>query len=287
MRPSDENQNASTRPNLMSSSRRTVAPDDGILASLERGSTNSQMRRSWLVFGATVSLLLTAMVAWLAYNNATSVRALSVEVRPEPHVLAGPAAIDIPAAPPDTTDAPEIQQAAAIVDVPDTAAAAAVAATAPARPPLVMLPPEKGGAAPAPEARPVPREEIAQAPAPAPAAAALVPVKAASQPVPAPARSAAKAKPPQAATRTAEKTRPAARPARALAARPPVKAAAKKTSRSAGTTKTKPRAPEVVDSDVALISAIVAHATHHAAERERQEACPSGKKCPAKPPARP
>ncbi|MGZ9046107.1 MAG: hypothetical protein ACXW24_16940, partial [Telluria sp.] len=65
----------------MSSSRRTKAPDDGILASLDRGSNSSQMQRGWLVFGATVAALLTAMVAWLAYNNATSVRALSVEVR--------------------------------------------------------------------------------------------------------------------------------------------------------------------------------------------------------------
>jgi hypothetical protein len=38
--------------------------------------------------------------------------------------------------------------------------------------------------------------------------------------------------------------------------------------------------PAPIDSDVALLSAIIMHASRHAAERAQMEACPTGKKCP-------
>ncbi len=91
------------------------------------------------------------------------------------------------------------------------------------------------------------------------------------------------------AVRQAAAVKPVAAPRQAAKAskQPPKRSdvrgiAAKK----AKTPATPPAAAHEVDSDVALLSAILAHSTRHAAERAEQESC-QGKKCPAKPPGQP
>lgn len=104
--------------------------------------------------------------------------------------------------------------------------------------------------------------------APVPPLVMLKPAAPAARPAPAPART------PQAAATARPKA-----PDRAVVART---AAAPK--------KPRPAAPvmeaEPVDRDIALISAILAQSSRHAAERapDGDAACPAGKKCPAKTP---
>jgi hypothetical protein len=243
VRPSDENQNGSTRPNLMSSSRRQAGAEDSILASLERGSSGTRAHRSWLIIGGSAAAVLTLMIAWLAYGNATSVRALPQS------------AVKRPAAPP--VDDGMLSQTLPSISIPAPKAAAIVdepTGDPTGRPALVMLPQEELEAhkEPAPVAA-LPQEERASRPA-------LV-VKTA------PAKPAA--------------PRQVAKSTRAPAARAEVKTVAAK----------KPKAPvpakvatPEVDSDVALLSAILAHSTRHAAERAQmeKETC-QAKKCAAKP----
>ncbi len=229
----------------MSSPRRAGAAEDSILASLERGSSGStKAHRSWLIIGGSVAALLTLMIAWLAYSNATSVRALppSAVTRQAPEPLddrmqAQPVpSLSIPA-----------PQAAAIVDEPATAA--------PARPALVMLP----------------RDDIAKPEEQAPTA--LLPAEerlSRSAPV----AIAAPAKP-------AAVPRQAAKAGKPPAAKPGTRVVSAKKAKATAPAP-QPSAPEV-DSDVALISAILAHSTRHAAERAQMEkdAC-VGKKCASK-----
>ena len=117
----------------MSSSRRPAASGDGILASLERGPSAARTHRSWLIIGGTAAAVLTLMIAWLAYGNATSVRALppSAIERPAPPVDDGMLSQSLPLV---SIPAP---QAAAIVDEP---AAPAHSAEPSSRPAMVMLP---------------------------------------------------------------------------------------------------------------------------------------------------
>ena len=234
----------------MSSSRRSGASEDSILASLERGaSSNARTHRSWLIIGGSMAALLTLMIAWLAYSNATSVRALpaSAVKRQAPAPLDdGMRGQTVPSL---SIPAP---QAATIVDEP--------AVAAPAKPALVMLP----------------RDDLAKPEEKAPIAA-----------LPAEER----------VTRAAPVAKPAPiKPATALrhVAKAGKVPAAKATPRVAAVKKTKApakapqsSAPEV-DSDVALISAILAHSTRHAAERAQleKEAC-AGKKCAPKPSTEP
>ncbi|MEH6435955.1 hypothetical protein V7778_12890, partial [Massilia sp. DD77] len=76
MRPSDENQATSTRPNLMSASRPSHGRpgEDSILAKLERDPARRRAPRSPLrLFGygaaAAVAVALTATLAWLAADS--------------------------------------------------------------------------------------------------------------------------------------------------------------------------------------------------------------------------
>ena len=234
----------------MSSSRRAGAAGDSILASLERDSSSStRAHRSWLIIGGSVAALLTLMIAWLAYSNATSVRTLP----PSAVKRQAPAPLD------DGTRARSVPslsiqgpQAAPIIDEP--------AVPAPAKPAMVMLP----------------REDLAK-PEEQPPAAVLPAEERPGRPAPA-----AKAAPAKAAAATrqlAKSTKPAA-------ARPVTKVVAAKKPK-APPADSQPGAPEV-DSDVALISAILAHSTRHAAERAQmeKEAC-AGKKCAPKPSTEP
>ncbi|QNA88751.1 hypothetical protein G4G28_10035 [Massilia sp. Dwa41.01b] len=85
MRPTDENQAASTRPNLMSSRR--SAGEDNILAMLERDSARrngtrvSSARLAWYGAAAALTGILAGGVAWLAYDNHQTVRELQGPVR--------------------------------------------------------------------------------------------------------------------------------------------------------------------------------------------------------------
>ncbi|NML61970.1 hypothetical protein HHL21_12955 [Massilia sp. RP-1-19] len=225
----------------MSSSRRSAGSEDSILASLERGSPGTRAHRSWLIIGGSAAAVLTLMIAWLAYGNATSVRALpqSAVKRPaDPPVDDGMLSQTLPSISIPAT------QAAAIVDEPGAETAS--------RPAMVMLPTEKLDVpeTSAPVAA-LPQEERVSRPAPT--------VK------PAPAKAAA--------------SRQAARSTKSPAARPETRTAAAKKPKTAP-----PQAAgHEADSDVALLSAILAHSTRHAVERAQmeKESC-QGKKCASK-----
>lgn len=242
MRPSDENQAASShdhlRPNLMSSSRRS-GHEDSILAKLEREPARRERgpigkRLAWYGGAALAAVSLTAVLAWLAAGSGPQALEVAHANRSRPAPIGDALTAGAP-----TTQ--EILQPLPLSDnnsalIVDTAPARASAQAshlahtpAPATPPLRMLD--------AAAARPPPTgvtAALTAAAAPARAAAASVPAaKAGARPAlprarPAPARVAA---------------RQATRPARAGNAS---------------------RSGEHDDSDVALISAVIYHANGHA-----------------------
>lgn len=77
MRPTDENQAASMRPNLMSPKRERTSGEDSILAMLERDPTRrrgaaggrSGLRLACYGIGAVVAIGLTGTLVWLAAGN--------------------------------------------------------------------------------------------------------------------------------------------------------------------------------------------------------------------------
>jgi hypothetical protein len=259
VRPTDENQAPSMRPNLMSPKRERTSGEDSILAMLERDPLRkrgtqgaaARLRTACYGAGAVVVLALTGTLVWLAAGN----DGLHPEV--ERGVLAGSngarqAGRDV--APP----APVVQVALA-ANAPPAASAAAAASAAPAAsaarsgtaavivdqrqdglPPLRMLKP----APHPPERTPAPKPAARAAPAPAPAAAP-------------PARPR-----PQAIARTA--------------VRPPLKG-------PRGAAPARP-AEAPVDPDVALISAVIVHANGHAPKDSQMTEllCPNDS-CQARP----
>lgn len=273
MRPTDENQAGSTRPNLMSSRR--GAGEENILAMLERdsarriGSRMSGVRLAWYGAAAALAGVLAGGIAWLAWDNHKGVQELQAR---HDAVVAPPAMTD--AVPPP--QAPPVAAAAPVVEAPRTAVI--VDESAPRRdttvassvPPLVMLPPhEVSGAKPA---------AVAPAPAPRPVQESVAEKPAKAEPVPPPARSVAEKKPEKAA-------KPAARPAKPAHATSVAKAKPEAKAKPAPAPKARKAAPNAeapVDSDVALISAIIQHSERHRGEREAAGAC-SGAKCPPKP----
>jgi len=286
VRPTDENQGPSTRPNLMSSRR--GAGEENILAMLERdsarrsGTRMSSSRLAWYGAAAAFSGILVGVVAWLVYDNHETASALQVQVQaervPEIDAVSPPALLDAPhtmaSAPP-----PQTPNAAVIVDQPPGPAAP---------PPLVMLPPEPAAKArpPAPPKEPAP---VAARPAPATVAAAVAAsaaagakaAPAAAKPVKSnKAEKAGKADRADTLARADKPARPAARVARA--GRPGV-AKAGAPARTRGKAAPAP-AEAAVDTDVALISAIIQHSERHRGEREQPAPC-TGPKCP--PPPRP
>lgn len=236
MRPSDENQHGSTRPNLMSARRRAAGNDDKILAKLERGTPAGVARHSaatsvaWLGAGGCAIAVLIGALIWVAYVNATTPRPLPL-ARSKPFPISQ-------AAPEARQSAPErIEQAAAPAPV---QLAAAVILDEPVE---HYLPPPKPAAA---VNKPAPR---VTAPA---RAATLRPASYTAQPV----------KPARGVTRARSKASQVAAQA---------------------------SAEPVLDSDVALLSAIVAHLPRHSAEGGQTEAASAcdnatdpGKKCPVK-----
>ena len=272
MRPTDENQAGSTRPNLMSSRR--GAGEENILAMLERdsarriGNRMSGVRLAWYGAAAALAGVLAGGIAWLAWDNHKGVQEMQAR---HDAVVAPPAMSD--AVPPP--QAPPVAAPAPVVDAPRTAVI--VDESAPRRdtvvaggvPPLVMLPPHEvsGTKPPAPAPAPAPRpvqERVAEKPAKA-------------EPVRPAARSAAEKKPEKAA-------KPASRPAKPAATASVAKVKAKaKPEAAPRARKAAPNAEAPVDSDVALISAIIAHSERHRGEREAAGDC-KGARCPPKHP---
>lgn len=239
MRPTDENQYGSTRPNLMSSSRR--GSEESILSMLERDSGRSRRWSSgrMTLYGAAVLVVagLVGTLAWLARDNPGSQQVEpTLVLKPTPMV----AMADVTAVPADTHGHAE---GAAIIDSPEPPPLGTKSATVSDPPPLMLVTP--------PDARPAPKASET-VPEPAPERPAAAPAKPA-KPV------AARAAPPRA--RAAEKAAPVARSA---ARRAP---AVKK-----GKTAERGR----VDTDVALISAIISHSGKRTPEEGEAEKPDSG-----------
>lgn len=304
MRPTDENQAASTRPNLMSSRR--AAGEENILAMLERDSARrvggrmSSPRLAWYCVAAAFVGILVGVVAWLAYDNHATATALQAEAERAAEAAAAPAMPPVPPEVRPPEPAPiqlaEAPNAALIVDQPQDKPASV--------PPLVMLPPDESGAAKpaatvketpaapqeeaaivaktAPKVEPKAEPKAEPKPAPAPKTARTEPArKAEKTEKPASAAKTAKADKMDKAERTEKAARPASRPAKAPAQRAVAdKSGARKQKSAAGGA-----AEPAVDSDVALISAIIAQSERHRGEREKAAPC-TGAKCPA-PPSRP
>lgn len=216
MRPTDENQTGSRRPNLMSSSRRGGG-EINILAMLDRQSGKPRARRklAWIGAGALLAFTLAGGLAWLLHapSGGFDDHRIAADL-PEPKPAAAlpvRAPASLPEPPRHVEQRP--RHGAAIVDPPSHEAAAVF--------PADMLPDDMKAAATMP--RPA-------APAPTRARAAK------------PAAHAAAAR--AGATRTASippRQEVPARPRRAAAAPKPA------------------HAPASVDTDVALISAIIQH----------------------------
>lgn len=268
MRPTDENQAGSTRPNLMSSRR--GAGEENILAMLERDSARRMSPRMSGVrlasYGAAAALagILVGGVAWLAYDNHTGAQdlqaahdAVTVEVVPTM-----PDPVLPPQAPPALAAANPVEAPSAAVIV-DESARKRDATVASAVPPLVMLPAEEvKDTKPPPAARP---------------AQDSVPPKPDTAARPEPVRTVARVeKKADKAPKTA--SRPA-KPAKPVQARNAAPAKAKAKTDTVARTRKSAATDAPVDSDVALISAIIQHS-----ERHRGESGCSGPKCPSKPP---
>jgi hypothetical protein len=248
VRPPDENQHGSTRPNFMSASRRQGSGEDNILARLERDGKRGAAGKSWKYMNMTIawcglaSLAVVGLIAVLASlakeNMAVHRKPILAEARApfdryaDPDGKSGFAPLPAVASPP--------RKAAAIVEAP-VARALPRATGASHVPPMVMLKP----------AATVPATPAAARSTRARVAAKIPPAKPAAAKV-------------------------AAAPPRVVAAAP---ARPKKIAPAPVAAKPEPAA---VDSDVALLSAIILHASRHAAERAQIEAqaCPAGKKCP-------
>ena len=249
MRPTDENQAESMRPNLMSPKRARTSGEDSILAMLERDPTRkrgtgagaSPTRLAWYGASAAVAIALTGTLVWLAAGNDG--------LRPDVE-RSTMAAAPLPA-PAAAHPAPALVQVA-LAEGPPAARSGSAAVIVDQKPqddvpPLRLLKPAPG--------------TTAKAPAP-PAAASAKPAPKAVVAAPAPAAAAPRPRPVTLA-------RSGVRPAQAKAQRPATSA----------------RATEApVDPDVALISAVIVHANGHAPEGSQMTEllCPNDS-CQARP----
>ena len=283
MRPTDENQNASNRPNLMSSPRATGS-EENILDMLERDAGKRRspvVRFAWYGTAAILIFGLAGALVWLVRDNSMkreldvmlatptpvaptpaepAVAAMVVPAASEVHVHAqGAAIIDNPeASSPEVAAQPQV--AAPVEEAERTLPAVAAPAAQPEPPPLVLLSPQEAaavrGEAVAAAAKPEAINHVREAP-PEPDTELLQPDM--------PVAKAVATRTAPVAERVATKAQVQATPrAAAGQARGSARAAAQKPKKNAPTA-----APdEPIDGDVALISAIIMHATRHAAERE-------------------
>lgn len=274
MRPTDENQAASTRPNLMSSRR--GAGEENILAMLERDSARrpgTRMSGARLAsYGAAAALagILAGGVAWLAYDNHKTAQQLQFRYDA---IAAAPAAVADAALPPPVAPgaapAPAVEAARTAVIV-DESARTRDTTLASAPPPLVMLPQKELKNTKPPASGPRPAQDKAQ-----------------STPMKAQVRASVKSDPPRMAARpaldkkAAKTVKPAARAARPAATRVAGTPKARPEAAARQRKGAAPAADAPVDSDVALISAIIAHSERHRGEPEPAGAC-SGARCQPK-----
>ncbi len=271
MRPTDENQSPSMRPNLMSPRRTATSGEDSILAMLEREPARkrkagtSGIRLAWYGASAMLALALTATLIWMAANNdglrpevQESVLAEAEQAPrrsvPAPGDSPAGAATILQVAMAPAAAAPDTQPAGAALIVDQAPPAEAV-------PPLRLLKsaPEK----PAAETATPPARATPVSPVPA---AAVRP------------RSVAKASPPaRPAAPAAAETRPV------VVAKSAVKPSQAKAQRGVNPARS-PEAP--VDADVALISAVIVHANGHAPEGSQMTEllCPNNA-CQSRPPS--
>lgn len=241
MRPTDENQHGSTRPNLLSGGRRRYAGDDNILERLERDSarhaSGNRSRAAWYAASALLMLVLIVFVAWMAFDNASSLQVVPMARAPAD---TGQAVAQAALPPPAGAQLPQLAPSSS------AEASSAIPADAPpvharegavaALPPLVLLPQHE---APGNRVRPN--------------TASVATATAATNPAP---RARAVARTSMPAPRVAP-ARTAPRPAAVAKIRKPVPGA--------------PAEPPV-DTDVALLSAIIIHDSTHAAEKAQMEA---------------
>lgn len=265
MRPTDENQSTSMRPNLMSPRRTATSGEDSILAMLEREPARKRVhgspgvRLAWYGASAAVVLSLTGTLVWMAANND------GLRLADEETVLAEATAAGGNAAPVHPASAATVLQVAMApaLDAQPAGTAVIVEQAPPgeAAPPLRLLKPAPGKAATEPPAREQPAAAVrATSSPPAPAAAPVKPVAKASPPA---RQAAAPAKP------------------RAVLVAKAVKPVQPKAQRGANPART---AEAPVDADVALISAVIVHANGHAPEGSQMTEllCPNDS-CQARP----
>jgi hypothetical protein len=256
VRPPDENQHGSTRPNLLSDARRRFGSDDNILERLERDSarqaSGNRSRAAWYAAAASLVLLVLVIVVWMAYENVNTVRVIPM---PQPSAVRG-APVPTAAAqsgpadwqqPPGAVQEPALPGPATVLQMDQhdgpLPRPVAIAPAVPSRgstiaslPPLVLLP---GDSAVAKKPFLPYKAEKAQ---PAETATRTKPVARTSSPAH------QQATPERIATRTTTAVR-ARKPASVSAAQD---------------------AP--VDRDVALLSAIIIHDSAHADEKAQVEA---------------
>jgi len=258
VRPTDENQDGSTRPNLLSGGRRRVADDDNILARLERDSVRQALgnrsRAAWHVAAAALVLLLVLFVAWIAYQNTGT---LPVAPTPRAPVDMGPASAAVinPASPWALPSAPAPQQVSSpaprMVPLPAPDSQAMQDHSQSHLPPLVLL--EK----PSSLAKPSGAPQIARG-------APIAPVETGS--------SAKTTTVPVIKATAPEVTRATPRAGVTMAhstPRPNATSRPRKLAVDDATTES------LVDTDVALLSAIIIHDTAHANEKAQLDAAAS------------
>lgn len=156
MRPPDENQPGSTRPNFTSSARRSASGDDNILARLERDARRGRVakqgwkhaRLAWCLLASVAVIGLVGALASLTRENLSASRTpVLIEARSTPPDISGPSAAALVKGGFAPLPAPDIKLAAAVADLPPD----------PVKPPpMVMLKPApaapaKSAAAPAPK----------------------------------------------------------------------------------------------------------------------------------------
>lgn len=285
MRPTDENQSPSMRPNLMSPRRTATSGEDSILAMLEREPARkrkagtSGIRLAWYGASAMLALALTGTLIWMAANNdglrPEVQESVLAEAEQAPRRTA-PAPGDSPAGAATILQV-AMAPAAAAPDAQPAGAARIVDQAPPAEavPPLRLL-----KSAPEKPAAETSMSPAARASAVSPAPAAAVSPRSVAKASP-PARPAA---PAAAATRLVP--RPAAAPAKSrqvVVAKSAVKPSQAKAQRGVNPARS-PEAP--VDADVALISAVIVHANGHAPEGSQMTEllCPNNA-CQSRPPS--
>lgn len=257
MRPSDENQAASShphlRPNLMSSSRRS-GHEDSILAKLEReparrAGGRTGLRLVWYGAAALVAVGLTATLALLAADSGTQTVEVAQVSESGAVRIGGAVSQPLQEAQPGTENVP--------APVQETRSALIVDAAPEPAPPLRMLD--------GPDAKPAPVKVAPVIVPPAPVKVAAAPPVRESRPEPRPEpRREARSEPrqerrPEARGVARSEARPVPSRARTASARPPARQSPR------ARTINPARSGEHDDSDVALISAVIYHANGHAA----------------------